>query len=700
MEMIKNRTNLKVLIVGILLLIIFELVIFVSNAFISQTEENELYRKSYSIQTEIERVFSSVFTINDAYLSYISDSPDFSQEESETFLHHLLFYEEHFVNNIAYIEDTTIKYNYPYEENSDSIGVDLALIPGQSEDILFVKNYHEPMFIGPVELVQGGTAFILRTPVITDGVYQGQIATVIDAEEFITLLNHEADRFNVELEISYPNADSIISVGEDFDAQSVKSDFSNKYVDLELTVYDLSDTESYFLMSMGLRIIGIFVTSIVCYYVYKNSSLIEEVRYKANHDSLTKNYNRAKFVDDYQNGRFVGKLIAFTDINKFKLLNDTLGHHYGDWGLIKISSEFRSTGKFRTYRSSGDEFFLVSNEPMKEEEFLKYTDQFNQSYYNEELRQDVEITLSVGVIEDVSIDLKLETMLMYLDYAMYDAKKQGLTYTLVNDKLMARYNEQKIIEDLLIDDIKSNNFLTYYQPIIDIENKKIDSLEVLSRWKYNGNLIPASRFIDIIKKIKYIEKVDHNLFSNLQKEYQLIKDQCIDIDNINFTINLSAEILKVFERDFSKFDSYVSQATLPPSKTIFEISEDINLGIISNETLDYIKSKGYRLVIDDFGSGISKLSDVLSGKLFAIKTDKSMIPKDLKDVKRLNGFNTIVKAVNSTGSMVCVEGVETKEQLKISVDAGCKVLQGYYFGRPMSLQDIINYINTFDFTNY
>ena len=133
---------------------------------------------------------------------------------------------------------------------------------------------------------------------------------------------------------------------------------------------------------------------------------------------------------------------------------------------------------------------------------------------------------------------------------------------------------------------------------------------------------------------------------------------------------------------------------------VFEISEDINLGVISNETIDYISAQGYNLIIDDFGSGVSKLSDVLSGKLAAIKTDKSMLPKNKDDMKRLQGFNTIIKAVNSTGSTVCVEGVETYEQLELSKDAGCRVLQGFLFGKPMSLDDIIHYINTFDFNDY
>lgn len=354
---------------------------------------------------------------------------------------------------------------------------------------------------------------------------------------------------------------------------------------------------------------------------------------------------------------------------------------------------------FRVYRNSGDEFLIVSNHPMSEEGLLEYTNHFNYSFFNSVLGQNLDINLSVGVIENLFDDINFETMLMYLDYAMYDAKKKGIPYTLVNQELMTQYSLQKEQETLLIDDIKNNRFITYYQPIIDIKNNNIYSIEVLSRWKYKDEIISAGRFIDIVKKIKYIERVDQNLFDNLQKDYLIIKEEC-SIDSVHFSINLSAELLKTFESNHHLFDDYINSIEIPKEHVIFEISEDINLGIISNETVEYIKQKGFRLVIDDFGSGVSKLSDVLSGKLLAIKTDKSMLPVDKKDVKKLQGFKTIIKAINSTGSMVCAEGIETKEQLHIVKDSGCSLMQGYLFSKPLSLDELIEYINSFDMSQY
>lgn len=700
MRFLKDKAIIKTVIVSFFLLVIFELIIIVSNAFMLQTEEAELYKKSYAIQAEIEKVFLNIFTISDAYSSYMTESPDATREQTETFLQHLLSHEENYLRNIAFVEDTTLKFNYPYEENIDSIGVDLGQIPGQSEDIMYVKTTLNAIFVGPVELVQGGNAFILLSPIIIDDSYYGHISTVMDAEEFYSLLEMEADKNNVEIQIGYPEEESFISVGSSFEDGNVKSKIISDNMILDLTVYDLSDSNSISLISYAVRLVGIFVMVIVGYYVYKNSKLINEVSYKATHDSLTDIYNRTKFTEDFMDGKIIGKLIAYLDINKFKTLNDTLGHHFGDWGLIQIATEFNSIGKFEAYRNSGDEFFLVSKEPMSEVEFLNHTSKFSSTFYNEELRQNIDIVLSVGIIENVDENLEFEKMLMYLDYAMYDAKKQKQTYTIVNEEMMEKYNEQKHVEKLLIEDIKNNKFLTYFQPIIDVKNQRIDSIEVLSRWKYKNRLISAGKFIDIVKKIKYIERVDQNLFNNLQNQYQIISKQCKNIGNISFAINLSAEILKEFEEDFSRFDDYISKNIIPINQIVFEISEDINLGIISDETLEYIKSKGFSIDIDDFGSGVSKLSDVLSGKLHAIKMDKSMLPKDKSEVNRLKGFNTIVKAINSTGSLVCAEGVETKEQLILSKQAGCTILQGYLFGKPMPLEEIIKYIQTFDYSKY
>ncbi len=665
-------------------------------------EETELNKKSFAIQSEVEGIFLNVFTIADAYQSFVTENPDLSLEESEEFLKHLLSHEERYVRNIAYIEDTTIKYNYPFEENSSSIGIDLSLVAGQSEDILYIKDTFDSLFTGPVDLVQGGKAFILRTPIIVDGSYHGQISTVIDADQLISLLEEQADANDVEIEIGYTSGEAFIHIGEKFSTRTVTSTISNNHMELQLTIYELSATaiNTANTVKFGTRVVAVLTILIVCYYVYRNGNLINEVKFKANHDSLTGSYNRTKFVGDYENGSLIGKLIAFMDINKFKILNDTLGHHFGDWALIKITEEFMNSGDFRTYRISGDEFILVSRKPMEEESFLNYINLFETEYYNPELRQKIEITLSVGVIENIHAGLGLETMLIYLDYAMYDAKKQKSTYTLVDETLMKKYNEQKIQEQLLIEDITNNNLHVFYQPIIDIEKKCIDSIEVLSRWEYKNQLVSAGQFIDIVKRIKYIELVDRNLFNKLQVDYEVITKECKNYNHISFAVNLSAEILKDFEKDASKFNDYVKELVIPKEKMVFEISEDINLGVISNETIDYISAQGYNLIIDDFGSGVSKLSDVLSGKLAAIKTDKSMLPKNKDDMKRLQGFNTIIKAVNSTGSTVCVEGVETYEQLELSKDAGCRVLQGFLFGKPMSLDDIIHYINTFDFNDY
>lgn len=265
---------------------------------------------------------------------------------------------------------------------------------------------------------------------------------------------------------------------------------------------------------------------------------------------------------------------------------------------------------------------------------------------------------------------------------------------------MAVYENQKIIEQLLIEDIKDNKLELYYQPIININEKRVESLEVLSRWRYQGEIIPASKFIDVAKKIKYIEVLDQNLFKKLQKDYTAFKAQLKTDENLNFAVNFSSETLKLFEQNNLLFDQFVENNNIPKENLMFEISEDINLGVISNATLKYIKEAGYNLVIDDFGSGVSKLSDVLSGKLLAIKTDRSMLPKDFKDVQKLKGFNTILKAIHAAGSFVVAEGVETSEQLEICKNAGVNTVQGYLFAKPMPFNEVIEYISTFDYSDY
>ena len=422
--------------------------------------------------------------------------------------------------------------------------------------------------------------------------------------------------------------------------------------------------------------------------------------FNAIHDSLTNDYNRAKFMSDYNDNQFDGMLISFSDVNKFKLINDTLGHSFGDWVLVQLSNKFRSLGHFRTYRISGDEYILVSSNPMTITDFNTHFPTNSFAFYNEELKQDIDLDLSIGVLEKLSKVVTLESILMYLDYAMYDAKKENKGFTIVNNELMRLYDKTKIIEQQLIEDIKNNRLIPYYQPIINMKEKRIEGFEVLSRWIHNNQIQPAAMFIGVVKKIKYVDRVDINLFDRLQEEYIELTKESDQIKDFSFSVNLSAESLMIFEKKNSMFDKLIKTRVIPIDKVVFEISEDMNLGLISIETLRYIQNMGFSISVDDFGAGVSKLSDVLSGELRTIKTDKSLLPSLDSSDNKIKGFNTIIKAIKASGSSICVEGVETVSQLVMSKKAGCSLAQGYLFSKPIPKDQVIDFVKNFDYSNY
>ena len=151
MSKISKGILYKAILIGLIIYFLFEIVLLSFSAYNKQGAITVLNKKSYAIQTQIENIFQSTITISDGYLSFITSNLDASKEDTESFLDHLLFYEGNYVKNIALIEDTTIKYNYPYEENQSSIGIDLSTIDGQKDDILFVKNNLESLFVGPIE---------------------------------------------------------------------------------------------------------------------------------------------------------------------------------------------------------------------------------------------------------------------------------------------------------------------------------------------------------------------------------------------------------------------------------------------------------------------------------------------------------------------------------------------------------------------
>ncbi|XMB73071.1 EAL domain-containing protein [Mycoplasmatota bacterium WC30] len=691
---------LKVMFIGIVIFVMFEMIVlgFVSSN--KQSAINDLRPKAETIRAQIEKVFQSTITISDGYLSYMTSNLDASKEDTETFLNHLFFYDENYVKNIAVIEDTTIKFNYPYEENQSSIGVDLSTIATQRDDILMVKNSQEPLFIGPVELVQGGLAFILRIPILDGDSYWGQIAVVLDADLFIQSIKTKAELNSLTVRIFEQDSDFDLFInGDVIDDENISTNYSNKYFSWTFEVSE-SEIQSTLVQDIIIRLIILSITFTICYFLYKSNILNKRIMHNANHDSLTGDYNRSKFISDYNSNLFEGMLIAFSDVNKFKLLNDTLGHSFGDWCLKQLSSKFNSMNNLRTYRIGGDEFILVSTAPMSVEEFENQLSSNIFTFYNEEFKQDVDLALSIGILEKITKNITLESMLMYLDYAMYDAKKENRSFTIVDNKLMKIYDETKVIEQQLIEDIRKNNLLLFYQPIINLETCAIEGFEVLSRWLYKDKIRTAAKFIDIVKKIKYVDLVDINLFNKLQTEYVELLNECSQIKDLSFAINLSAESLMIFEKTNKKFDGFVENRVIPTKMIVFEISEDMNLGTISMETLRYIQNKGYAISVDDFGSGVTKLSDVLSGELRTIKTDKSLLPSKKENDKKTAGFLTVINAIKASGSAICVEGVETTSQLELSIEAGCKLAQGYLFCKPIPKDEIIDYIKNFDFSNY
>ena len=690
----------KTLIIGVLLIVLFEAFLYGYNSYREQTALNDLYPKQVAIQRKIENVFQSTLTISDGYLSFVKSDIDCTREETETFLHHILYYEENYIHNIALIEDTTIKYNYPYEENQSSIGVDLSTVPTQRDDILSVKNNQVALFIGPVELVQGGNAFILRIPIIDNQVYWGQIAVVINADTLSQLVLSEAELNDVCVNI-YDNHSQhyVLSCeNETIVEESLTSQYTNKYISWDITISNLTASSNLF--NIVNRLVGYFIIFVICFFVFRAKSLNNTILYNSTHDTLTGSYNRAKFISDYNEGLFNGMLISFNDINKFKLLNDTLGHSYGDWCLIQLSNKFKELDNFRTYRISGDEFILVSKIPMTIDQFYEDLPTNKFTFFSEEYKQNVELVVSTGVLEELTDNISLESMLMYLDYAMYDSKNDNRAITIVNKELMALYDNTKVMEQQLIDDIKQNKLIPYYQPIINLDAKKIEGFEVLSRWLYKDQIRTAAMFIPIVKKIKYVDFVDKNLFAKLQNEYMEMLKEFDQMNDFSFSVNLSAETLMSFEKDNSLFDKFVEDKKIPTEKIVFEVSEDMNLGLISIETLRYIQNKGYSISVDDFGAGVSKLSDVLSGELKTIKTDRSLLPIEKSHDRKASAFYTIIRTIKASDTLICVEGVETLQQLKLSRITGCNYAQGYLFSKPMPKEEVIEFIKNFNFSDY
>jgi len=373
MEEMEKSSNIQGILIAILVGIsIFGLLFFSFFTDYKKYVANErvsLYDMLLSFTREIDLSIQSNINLLQGYKAYIRNNPEMNFQDSIDYLDLLLENQDNLIRNVGVLKDTTIIWNYPRENNEKAIGIDLMLQDDQKESVLYTKTYLSPVFVGPVDLVQGGKGFIARIPILLEQKYWGQMSVVLNADEYFEHIESMSNKYNLQYAF-YRSSDfpDHILLGDSsvLEKKPIFTDFTILDSRMSLAVIPQEGWTNYkgrLWISLTLSLLISIVLSFLLVFLINTR---QKMKNMSIHDPLTNLYNR-RFFESYskvilsrcertgQSGACV-----LIDINDFKMINDTAGHKMGDKLLKDIADRLIKglRGSESVFRMGGDEFVV------------------------------------------------------------------------------------------------------------------------------------------------------------------------------------------------------------------------------------------------------------------------------------------------------------------------------------------------------
>ncbi|KEK25479.1 putative bifunctional diguanylate cyclase/phosphodiesterase [Bacillus gaemokensis] len=429
----------------------------------------------------------------------------------------------------------------------------------------------------------------------------------------------------------------------------------------------------------------------------------EQINFLAYHDTLTELANRRAFQEQLESAIIRAKenqlsfAVMFLDLDRFKIINDTLGHRMGDLLLMAVAKRLQQISKpnMKIARLAGDEFTLLIEDYEEETEIQEMANEIiaamNEPFEIENHLLQISPSIGIAIYPEAGEDAL--SILQHADMAMYETKNKGKNgSSIYTQKLYEKMERKARIEKDLPLALANNEFSVVYQPQIDISKNKIIGAEALIRWKHPDlGFISPCEFIPIVEETTQMIPLSHWLLK--ESCQQLRSWQTFGYYDLKMSVNLSA---KEFQQEdlLEVILNTLEETNLEPKFLTLELTERIAM-IDEKETLlklRQLKENDIQTSIDDFGTGYSSLAYL---SLFPIDTLK--IPREftqLADHKEEEKaiVSTIFSLANTLNLSVVAEGIETKEQLQFLQNNGCTYMQGYYFSKPLSGKQFINFL--------
>ncbi|MDX3925552.1 MAG: EAL domain-containing protein [Shinella sp.] len=689
---------------------------------------NELNLIGARLQAEIGANVAALRSFADLY----SISPENAQSQFHLFARRLLLQNSQF-RRIGVAPDAVVTHTFPLKGNEGHLGIDFKKFGSFRTAANLDPRQREPMMLGPVQLPNGTRGFDLFMPIFTQepgrSALWGYIDGIIDERQ----LYIDAGLIGAADEKSRPGwaggKDILLSVRDVSVANNVQDPFFGdpaifrnspvlRVLDFPGGRWELAaiprggwnnppenrnEVRLLIAGAAAVIIVPIFLTGGLVSERQRNIANLKQanhrIEHNALHDPLTELANRRKLDDELNKLAALSRQeeirlgILHIDLDRFKQINDTLGHAAGDALLVHASRILRSCVREEDLvaRIGGDEFVIVIGDTIGQSYLTALSQriislmQHPVDYHGHMCRFGV----SIGIARTKGRRLDTRQLLVNADIALYRAKALGRNrYEFFTEALQAEIITNKRIADDILSGIENNEFVPFYQPQIDAGTLKLAGVEALIRWHHpRDGILAPDRFLKIAEDLNVVSTLDRIVLEKALIDCSRWAAKGVIVPKIS--VNVSAKRL----RDETLVNS-LTGLSINPGQISFELVESIFLDETDDIVLDNIakiKALGIDIEIDDFGTGHTSIVSLLKLKPKRLKIDRQLVAPILASRHEQALVRSIIDIGRSLGIEIVAEGVETMQHAEMLSVLGCDLLQGFAFARPLSRDDFLTF---------